>query len=271
MTKVSVVIPCYNQGSFLDEAVDSVLNQTFQDFEIIVVNDGSTDKTTTKLLATYQKPKTRIIHTENRGVAAARNLGIKESRGDYILPLDADDKIEPEFLQKCVDILENHPDISIVYCLGALFGAEKRMICASEFSARKMLLSNLVFASALFRREDWQAVGGYNSNMTRGCEDWDFWLSLVEKGRRFHRIPEILFHYRIKDISRNASMDIETQVEMHLQLMKNHHVLFIEHTRPLLRIYYKIICSRTYGFLKRLKPLFSFPLKTIRCACRKKQ
>jgi glycosyltransferase involved in cell wall biosynthesis len=271
MVKVSVVIPCYNQGIYLEEAVDSVLNQTFADFEILVVNDGSTDADTIKLLAGYRKPKTRIIHTDNQGVAAARNTGVKEARGEYILPLDADDKIDSVYLGKCVDILEKNPDIGIVYCLGKLFGAQERMINAPDFSIGKMLLSNLVFNSALFRKEDWRAVGGYNSNMKHGCEDWDFWLSLIERGRKVYRIPETLFHYRIKDVSRNTSMNREMQVEMHLQLMKNHPGLFVEHARPLLRIYYWITCSKMYNSIKRVKSLFPFLTKTGRTAGRHKK
>ena len=96
MPKVSVIIPCYNQGACLEEAVDSVLAQTFQDFEILVVNDGSTDEATIRMLGKYERPKTRVIHTDNQGLAMARNNGIREARGAYILPLDADDKIGPD-------------------------------------------------------------------------------------------------------------------------------------------------------------------------------
>src|SRR5437879_507126 len=94
---VSVIIPCFNQGATLDEAVASVLNQTFTDFEIVIVNDGSTDPFTSELLANYHRPRTRVITTANGGLAAARNTAIRNSRGKYILPLDADDRIAPEY------------------------------------------------------------------------------------------------------------------------------------------------------------------------------
>lgn len=261
MVRVSVVIPCYNQGSYLEEAVDSVLNQTCQDFEILVVNDGSTDVVTTELLADFHRPKTRILHTVNQGVASARNTGIEEAVGEYILPLDADDTIGPGYLEKAVAVLDGNPDIGIVYCLGELFGAEKRIISAPEFSVRRMLFSNLIFASAFFRKVDWQAVGGYNSNMRYGCEDWDFWLSLLEIDRKAYRIPEVLFRYRIKGNSRNTSMTRELHMEMHLQLMKNHPGLFVDHTRPLLRLYYRFTGSWMYKLAKRLKLLFPFSTK----------
>lgn len=259
MAKVSVIIPCYNQGAYLDEAVDSVLDQTYEDFEIVIVNDGSTDPHTIELLANYRRPKTGVLHTVNQGLAAARNAGITAALGEYILPLDADDKIGPLYLEKAVAVLEGSPDVGIVYCLGRLFGAAERMVAAPEFSVRKMLFSNLIFASGFFRRADWRAVGGYNPNMRHGCEDWDFWLSLIELGRTAYRIPEVLFHYRIKEVSMNASMDAARRVDMHLQLMRNHPALFIEQARPLLRLYYGITGSRPYRLAKRVVSLFRVP------------
>jgi glycosyltransferase involved in cell wall biosynthesis len=251
MPKVSVVIPCYNQGVYLDEAVDSVLAQTYGDFEIIVINDGSTDEFTNRLLAGYGKPGTRIVTTRNQGPAAARNAGIRESLGDYILPLDADDRIGPCYLEKAVKVLETNPDIGIVYCLGELFGAGRGPVAAPDFSVGKMLLSNLIFASALFRKEDWEKTGGYNPNMTCGCEDWDFWLSIIELPKNVFRIPEVLFFYRIKDVSRNTSMDAEKQLDMHMRLMKNHKDLYIDHARSFFRLYYAITGSRIYRLLKK--------------------
>ncbi len=91
MPKVSVIIPCYNHGKYIDEAVDSILNQTFKDFEIIIVNDGSTDELTNNKLKQYDKPKTFVINKENEGLSVARNTAIKRAVGEYILTLDADD------------------------------------------------------------------------------------------------------------------------------------------------------------------------------------
>ncbi len=106
MPKVSIIIPCYNYGQYLDEAVQSVLAQTYQDFEIIIVNDGSTDELTNKLLATYNKPKTTVLSQTNKGLGAARNSGIKVSSGEYIVCLDADDSLHSDFLNKTIPILD---------------------------------------------------------------------------------------------------------------------------------------------------------------------
>jgi glycosyltransferase involved in cell wall biosynthesis len=109
--QVSVIIPCYNQGRYLDDAITSVLVQTYQNFEILIVDDGSTEPETIEILQDYQQPKTRIIRTENQGVATARNLGIAQAQGTYILPLDADDKIADSYLEKAVTLLEGNEQL----------------------------------------------------------------------------------------------------------------------------------------------------------------
>jgi glycosyltransferase involved in cell wall biosynthesis len=238
---------------YLDEAVDSALAQTFGDFEILVVNDGSTDEFTNQLLAGYRRPRTRVIHTENRGLAEARNTGIREAQGEYILPLDADDRIGPEYLEKGVALLDQQPDVGIVYCLAETFGARTGPWPSPSYSLGRMLLGNLIFCSALFRRADWERAGGYNPNMAAGWEDWDFWLSIIGQGRTVRRIPETLFFYRVKEISMARSMDVARKTEMHLRVMGNHPALFVAGCRPLLEWYYRITGSRPYLFLKRLR------------------
>lgn len=252
MPKVSVVIPCYNQGEYLDEAVASVLAQTFRDFEIIVVNDGSTDEFTNRLLAGYDRPKTSVLRTPNRGLAAARNSGIAAARGEYILPLDADDMIAPTYLEKGVAVLDKRGEVGIVYCLAEKFGAEQGPWFAAEFSPRRMLLGNLIFCSALFRKSDWERSGGYNTGMERGWEDWDFWLSLIERGVKVHRLPEVLFRYRVKERSMAKGMDAAIKAEMHRQIYRNHRALYPWNIVPFLGLYYRITGSRPYRLLKKL-------------------
>jgi len=257
MPKVSVVIPCYNQGPYLDEAVESVLLQTWQDFEIVIVNDGSTDEYTNRLLASFSRPRTRIITTANQGLAQARNNGIAAAQGEYILPLDADDRIGREYLEKAISILDDQPKTGIVYCHAEKFGAESGPWHSPNYSLRRMLLGNQIFCTALFRREDWQRIGGYKPEMKAGWEDWDFWLSLLELGRDVYRIPDVLFFYRVKEVSMAKSMDVAKKVDMHLWVISNHPALFIETARPLLTLYYRITDSRPYRILKRLRiPVF---------------
>jgi len=253
MPKVSVIIPCYNQGIYLDEAVDSVLNQTYEDFEIIIVNDGSTDEFTNRLLADYRKPHTRILQTRNQGLATARNTGITEARGEFILPLDADDKIGPGYLGKAVAILERQPNVGIVYCRGELFGDRTGDIAAPQFSRIGMLISNLIFCSALFRKSEWEQVGGYNPNMIHGCEDWDFWLSLLELGLSAERLPEVYFYYRVRESSMNQAMDKDKRLEMFRRIVVNHPRLYRGWHGLFVKLCFRLTQSRCYRLIKECR------------------
>ncbi len=226
MPKVSVVIPCYNHGKYLGEAVDSVLNQTFADFEIVIVDDGSDDPETKNLLAQLDRPKTKVIHTENAGLASARNNGIRASAGEYILPLDADDKIGKEYLEEAVPILDRNAGIGVVYCQAAYFGERDGLVDLPVFSMERILKKNIIFCSALFRKKHWEQVGGYNENMVYGLEDWDFWLSLLEMGLKVHRIPKTLFFYRIRKASMLSTISEENQFFMIKNVIFNHRSLF---------------------------------------------
>jgi len=240
LMKVSVVIPCYNQGQYIDEAVDSVLSQTCRDFEIIIVNDGSTDENTLQLLKNYNKPKTRVIHTSNQGLASARNNGIKEAKGEYILPLDADDKIEKTYLEKGVALLDENHACGIVYSGAEYFGEVTGIWDLPDYSFERILLENMIFCSALFRREDWERVGGYRASMKYGWEDWDFWLSLIEAGREVRRIPEVLFYYRYKENSMINSLTKDKMVDMYVQLFENHKSLYSDNIRYVFKDYVKM-------------------------------
>lgn len=222
MPKVSVIIPCYNQGQFLDEAVQSVLNQQYADFEIIIVNDGSTDVQTIQKCEAYKHPKIKLLTTTNNGLAAARNNGIKRAGGTYILPLDADDKIGSDYLIEAVSVLEKNPEIGIVYCKAQLFGAVETEWQLPEYSIREILKNNVIFCSALFKREDWEQVGGYDPGMIYGWEDYDFWLSLIEKNRKVFQLPAIHFYYRIAPDSMVRSKRRWQKIEMFKRIYERH-------------------------------------------------
>jgi glycosyltransferase involved in cell wall biosynthesis len=229
MPTVSVVIPCYNQGHFVDEAVDSVLAQTFADVEIIIVNDGSTDDCTNRLLQGYPANRAKVMTTANQGLAAARNNGIAVARGKYILPLDADDRILPGYLERAVAELEKDPETGIVYCRAGLFGAVETAWDLPEYSLERMLIDNIIFCSAFFRRDDWLAVGGYDTGMVYGWEDYEFWLALIERGRRVVRLPETYFLYRVASDSMVRSKEKWQKVAMFRRIFQRHQGLFAEH------------------------------------------
>lgn len=223
---VSVIMPCYNQGHFLAEAVGSVLAQTYKSFELVIINDGSTDAATLDILKQYQHPGIQVLHTENRGPAAARNTGIQQARGKYILPLDSDDRIAPTYLERAVDLLDRDAGIGIVYSQAELFGTKTGKCDLPGYSFPAILLGNMVFNSSCFRKSDWEKVGGYNENMVYGWEDYDFWLSIIELGRDVVQIPEVLYFYRQVPDSRSDRLTEERQIISYAQIFHNHPQLY---------------------------------------------
>lgn len=195
--KVSVIIPCYNLGEYLEEAVNSVLAQTFQDFEIVIVDDGSTDPATRTLLAGYRPPKTRVLRIPHGGVSAARNVAIANSTGVYLCALDADDRLEPTYFEKAIEPLEADSSIAFVSCWLRTFGDEEWEWTPERCDLPGLLWEDTVLTASLVRRAAVVAVGGYDTEMPiQGLEDWDLWLTLVERGQRGVILPEVLFNYR---------------------------------------------------------------------------
>ena len=249
MEKVSVIIPCYNQGHFLDEAVDSVLQQTHDNIEIIVVNDGSTDDYTVRLLNEYSREKTTVITTANQGLAAARNNGILNSSGEYILPLDADDKIGADYVEKALDAMVKTPSAGIVYCRARSFGAVEGRWNLPDFSLQDMIRDNIIFCTALFRRSDWDLVGGYDPAMKYGWEDYDFWLSLIERGREVIQLEEFLFFYRVAQDSMVRSKEKWQKVEMFKRIYQKHASLIGENIEVWLD---ELVESKEKNYLSKL-------------------
>lgn len=224
--RVSVVIPCYNHGLFLEAAVDSVLAQQYGPLEIIIVDDGSDDPGTRHIIAQFKKEKTRIITIANRGLAGARNKGIEEAKGDIILPLDADDRIDGAYLRKGVALLDEDPEIGIVYSRARLFGAANGPWLLPPYSLETMLLDNVIFCSALFRKVDWQRAGGYDIELVYGWEDYDLWLSIIKSGKRVVQLPEVHFYYRVAADSMVRSRKKSEKVASFKKIFFKHHQLF---------------------------------------------
>lgn len=232
--KVSVIIPCYNHGRYLPEAIASVWQQTFRPYEIILVNDGSTDPETLEIISRYDTKDIKILHTTNRGLAAARNYGISHACGKYIIPLDADDQLAPGYLSAAIQELESDPQVGIVYGLVEFFEESSGIWPQAEFSVTRLLYENMIVASAVFRHADWERVGGYREAMCHGWEDWDFWISLVERGRKVIRLPEVVFYYRIRKNSMTRTLTHLQKLRMLLCLMRNHPRLYTENFWPFL-------------------------------------
>lgn len=225
---VSVIIPIYNAEPYLKETLDSVLCSTYRPIEVVMVDDGSSDNS----LAIAQKYcaehlECHILSQPNQGVSAARNNAIKHAKGTYILPVDADDKIGSTYIQKAVEILEKHPEVRIVGCRAWMFGDVDKEWILPKFSHSLLARKNMIPATALYRKTDWERCGGYcETDIFR--EDWDFWLSIMELGGTFHKIDEILFYYRITKGSRRTlakskkKLIIDAINQRHPEYLKKH-------------------------------------------------
>lgn len=204
---LSVVIPCYNHGEYLLEAIASVEACLDPVYEIVIVNDGSTDPLTLNVLHYLSEHGYFVLNQPNQGLSSARNSGITKSQGRYILPLDADNRIRSDYILKSIDVLDQASEIGVVYGKPQWFGDTNRSWeIPEEFDAGKLILGNYIDACAVFRKSLWEDCGGYDVNMpTAGLEDWEFWLSAIEKGWKFHYIPEVLFEYRVRGDSMAAT------------------------------------------------------------------
>jgi glycosyltransferase involved in cell wall biosynthesis len=215
--RVSVIIPCYNLGRYLDDAVDSVLRQTFDDYEILVVDDGSTDSDTRRLLDDYERPRLKVIRSENRGLPGARNFGLAHTTGEYVCMLDADDLLEPACLERSVAALDADPSIAFVSHWLRTFGDEHWEWTPTRCDFPALLDVNTVNGAALVRRSALDAVGGFDETMRDGCEDWDLWITLVERGFSGRILPEVLFNYRRRPDSMSRLM---SQADGHARLYR---------------------------------------------------
>lgn len=230
---VSVIMPCYNDGKYIQDSIDSVLTSTYKKIEIIIVDDGSDDPNTIAVLKSINNPRIKIIQTNHIGPAAARNTGINNAKGEYILPVDADDKISSKYIEEAVDIMKQDLDVGIVYCQADLFGNQRGRWFLPEYSIEQMLLDNIIFVTSLFRKDDWEKVGGFDLSFEHGMEDYDFWLSLIESGKKVYQIPKVYFHYRIKSKSRtdNFMRDIQNVKDTYRVIQEKHFRLYYDNAK----------------------------------------
>ena len=197
---VSVVIPCYNDGPHLREALTSVMVSDYRPIEVIIVNDGSTDSSTLEQLEMAAADGHTVVHQSNSGQSSARNNGISISTGSYVLTLDADNRVRPQYIGTAVRLLESDPAIGVVYGRLDQFGCGSGRGIGQPFDPQLLLFRNYIDTLAVFRKSVWESVGGYDNHL-RGNEDWDFWLRALGQGVGFHFINEVMFDYRVKEVS----------------------------------------------------------------------
>jgi peptidoglycan/xylan/chitin deacetylase (PgdA/CDA1 family) len=199
MADIAVVIPCFNLGRMVEEAVDSVLAQTRPAAEIVVVDDGSTDLYTRQVLARLGRPRVRVVRTPNRGLPAARNHGIRLTSGRYLVTLDADDVLDPTYLEKTAARLDAEHGVGFVSTAIRAFGAATYTWTPPACNLVNALTTGSAHPASMFRRRLWEAVGGVDeSPLLHGCEDLDFWISAMELGFHGEVLAEPLLHYRVR-------------------------------------------------------------------------
>lgn len=226
---ISIIIPCYNDGQYIEQSVNSALNQTYNNKEVIVVDDGSNPKTKV-VLKKLESKITKLITQENQGVCVARNRAIGIANGNLILTIDSDDFFEPGFLAKAVEILENNKDVGMVTSWVQVINEKGNNLYIQKPSgsdASEVLFHNNSTGSCLFRREAWFEAGGYDVNMKKGFEDWEFNISITKKGWKVAVIPEILFNYRYKISSRNSKAQCH-QKEIRNYVFRKHKDIAVE-------------------------------------------
>lgn len=197
-SKVTIVIPCYNQGHFLSDALVSLAHCDPALYDVTIVDDGSTDPATLKFLGQLDKQHFTIIHQANKGLSGARNTGIGQAKTDYVLLLDADNKIRPAFLEKGIAAFEKDPETAVVYGDGAFFGDQTGIRKQAPFNLQKQMLVNYIDACAMVRKSVFDELGGYDESMKDGWEDWEMWLRIGFRGYKFHYLDEVVFDYRIR-------------------------------------------------------------------------
>lgn len=198
-SKVSVIIPCYNHSEYLQETVEAALDSFYKQLEIIIINDGSTDSSQEVAEALTEKyPNVSLLNQPNAGVTAARNAGIKFSSGKYILSLDGDDIISPNYISEAVKILDTNPEVKVVYCKAVKFDEEgEKPWNLKPFSLKDLARDNMIFVSGIFRKADCMEIGGYAEDMDMGRADWEFWINMLKNGGEVVQLPFVGFKYRL--------------------------------------------------------------------------
>lgn len=225
MAHVSIIIPCYNHGHFLKETLKSVA-PLIQDgtANAIIVNDGSDDATTMQTLAELEKAGWHIVHQENRGLAEARNTGIRLAQTPLILPLDSDNLILPDFVRQAIEWLSRSADTDIVYSDCIVFSDTERHHTVGPFDACRLINDNYIDACAVFRKTVWDELGGYDKNLPgMGHEDWDFWIRALMAKKQFHYLPVAGFRYRLRDDSMLRTVTRKKGEENRQYIYAKHH------------------------------------------------
>lgn len=235
---VSVVIPCFNQAKYLPEALQSIWSQTHENWECIIVNDGSPDETASIATEWCAKDsRFKYLYQKNGGLSNARNSGIQKGIGKFFLTLDSDDKFESTFIEKALEVLIFNENVGLVCSWGFRFiGDEKgELYKPGGGSIKEFLFCNAAnMGSLLFRKECWEKAGGYDEKMKSGYEDWEFYIRVCLLGWRMHVLQEPLFFYRQHNVSMRTVALNHYDKEIKKYIYHKHEVLYKKHYEDLI-------------------------------------
>ncbi len=254
MIEVSIIVPCFNTGIFLSEALKSVFDSGFDNYEIVVVNDGSEDRETLDILFSINFPKVKVIHQENKGLSSARNFGVNNSKGDILFFLDSDNRVKKGCFEKAMNVFLANSLVGVVYSKPYFFGEKSSpRFIAKPFNFDSLLAGNYIDACAFLRRKAFEEVRGFDENRAlKISEDWDFWIRVGKTPWKFHFLNEELFDYRVRKDSMIGEND-QTKISATLHYLGSKHgYLFHQHYRRYFKLVKKIEKSPFTFFLRIL-------------------
>jgi len=234
---VSIVIPVYNTADYIMESVNSAIDQDYPNKEIIVIDDGSNEKTK-KVLSALSSKIDFLISQDNSGQSTARNKGIEKAQGEYILIQDSDDYFKPSFIRRAVDILKTKPNIKFVSCYLNRFSEKGTgpLVKMEGGSLENFLFRNASIGNGLFRKDELIGINGYDETMRNGYEDWELIIRMLKKGGEAYIIPEPLFMYRssLKLTTKKAQ---SMRVELLAYIFNKHQDIYVQHLPELLSFF----------------------------------
>jgi glycosyltransferase involved in cell wall biosynthesis len=227
---VSFIIPYYNAGATINETIDSIFSQSYENFDIWLVNDGSTDLASIEKLKDFEgREKIKILNQENSGPSIARNKAILLSNAEFIIPLDADDKIELDTVSESIESMKENRKIGVVYGNLQFFGNENKIKIQETFKIEKQLLWNQIAVCCLVRKSVFVEVGLYDEYLSKlGLEDWEFWIRVGSSNWEFMKIEKIQFQIRIQTSSRTVDVANRNLVEIKKYVCQKHSLLWVE-------------------------------------------
>jgi glycosyltransferase involved in cell wall biosynthesis len=228
---VSFIIPYYNAGATIQETIDSIFNQSYSNFDIWLINDGSTDQVSIDKLKAYEgNEKIHILHQENAGPSSARNAAIEKTKAAFIVPIDADDLIAKETLSEGLKTMCSDDTIGVVYGNLQFFGAQTKIQIQEDFNLEKQLVWNQIAVCCLIRKSVFDAVGYYDTYLSKlGLEDWEFWIRVGNSQWQFVKLEHIQFSIRIQENSRTLDVANKNIESIKAYVSQKHSIIWMKH------------------------------------------